>query len=315
MFCNTQRRGAGATRYSLGLFLDVLGGSDVVNLNPYTGAVNFSANGAASAPALLLSGTPFAGTGITSFPLLYLNDGAATASTTLNTAGTYFGVNGHGTADLANLMLDGVSKFRVSSAGILSLAGGSAAAVAINGGTANSGIWFDGGIVLTRSGVNAVYIDQVQGVLVKSTLPVAWASGDPDLTGGDLKLFRLAAASLQLGSAASASPTANTFTIGESSRSGTDSNVAGASGILQPGRGTGTGATTPLILNAPVQVASGTGAQTQTEFMRGQAVGTAIGIGFLGAAASARILMATGAAHTVDDLIAAFQTYGLFRQS
>jgi len=131
--------------------------------------------------------------------------------------------------------------------------------------------------------------------------------------GTDLWIGRLGAASLQIGAANSAAPVANTLTIGESSRSGTDTNIAGASGTLQPGAGTGTGATTPLIFKAPIQVASGSGAQTQTEGIRVQAVATAIGISFYGVAAVARQLIATGS--TTDQVITALQNLGLFRQS
>lgn len=82
-----------------------------------TGAATNSAAGATSAPALKVSGVPFAGTGTTSFPLVYINDANATASTTLNTAGTYLGVNGDGTQDLMNLLKDGTSVYKVSSTG------------------------------------------------------------------------------------------------------------------------------------------------------------------------------------------------------
>jgi len=82
-----------------------------------TGSVAQDVNGAASKPALQILGTPFAGTGTTSFPLVYINDADATASTTLNTAGTYFGVNGNGTQDLMNLLKDGASVFKVASNG------------------------------------------------------------------------------------------------------------------------------------------------------------------------------------------------------
>lgn len=81
-----------------------------------------TAAGAASTPAMNLSGAPYAaGTATTNFPLFYLNNSAATASTTLATTGTAFGVNSHGTADLMNLMLDGVSKFSVTSAGVVAV--------------------------------------------------------------------------------------------------------------------------------------------------------------------------------------------------
>jgi hypothetical protein len=91
--------------------------------NTVLGANVLSTAGAASKPVLKVSGVPFAGTGTTSFPLVYINDANATASTTLNTAGTYFGVNGDGTQDLMNLMKDGVSQFKVSSAGAATLVG------------------------------------------------------------------------------------------------------------------------------------------------------------------------------------------------
>lgn len=82
-----------------------------------TKATAFNIAGAASAPALSITGVPFAGTGTTSFPQLYINDSTATPSTTLSTAGTYLGVNGHGTKDLMNLMVDGVSLVKATSAG------------------------------------------------------------------------------------------------------------------------------------------------------------------------------------------------------
>jgi hypothetical protein len=85
--------------------------------NIFNGAQSVSAPGAASTPALKLTGVPFSGTGTTSFPLLYINDANATASTTLNTAGTYFGINGDGSQDLMNLLKDGTSMVKVSSTG------------------------------------------------------------------------------------------------------------------------------------------------------------------------------------------------------
>jgi hypothetical protein len=87
--------------------------------NTFTGANVNSTAGAASLPAMKFTGVPFAGTGTTSFPLVYINDANATASTVLNTAGTYFGVNGDGTQDLMNLLKDGASVCKVSSTGEL----------------------------------------------------------------------------------------------------------------------------------------------------------------------------------------------------
>lgn len=97
--------------------------SDTANIallnaaNTFTAAQSNSTAGAASTPAVKWTGAPFAGTGTTSFPLVYINDSTATASTTLSTAGTYLGVNGHGSKDFVNFLLDGVSNFKVGSNG------------------------------------------------------------------------------------------------------------------------------------------------------------------------------------------------------
>jgi hypothetical protein len=114
--------------------------------NTFTGANVNSTAGAASLPAMRFSGVPFAGTGTTSFPLVYINDANATASTTLNTAGTYFGVNGDGTQDLMNLLNDGVSKCKVSSAGTLFTAGSGMVDIAGAGGINAGAVWANGSI-------------------------------------------------------------------------------------------------------------------------------------------------------------------------
>jgi len=64
------------------------------------------------------------------------------------------------------------------------------------------------------------------------------------------------------GSIASATPTAQTLIIGENSRGASDSNVAGTSGTIQSGAGTGTGTVTTLIFQTPTVAASGTTQQT-----------------------------------------------------
>jgi hypothetical protein len=91
--------------------------------NVFTGATVNSTAGAASLPAMRFSGVPFAGTGTTSFPLVYIADANATASTVLSTAGTYFGVNGDGTQDLMHLLKDGASRFKVGSEGNITALG------------------------------------------------------------------------------------------------------------------------------------------------------------------------------------------------
>ncbi len=78
----------------------------------------------------------------------------------------------------------------------------------------------------------------------------------------DLGTGRLAAASLRQGLAPSATPVAQTFTLGEASRPATDNNVGGSSGTIRSGLGTGTGAVSTLIFQTPTVAASGTGAQS-----------------------------------------------------
>ena len=95
---------------------------------------------------------------------------------------------------------------------------------------------------------------------------------------GDVFLSRSAAAVWQLGLPNAASPVAQTLRA-QGSRGGTDSNVGGANLTLHPGTGTGTGTAASLILKSPVLVASGSGAQTQTDsvtcFKAGAIVGAA----------------------------------------
>jgi hypothetical protein len=68
---------------------------------------------------------------------------------------------------------------------------------------------------------------------------------------------------MQLGAANAASPVAQIVAT-QGSRAGTDTNVGGANLTIQAGTGTGTGTASSLILQSPILVGSGTGAQTQT---------------------------------------------------
>lgn len=82
-------------------------------------------------------------------------------------------------------------------------------------------------------------------------------------TSSDARFGRVAADSFRFGAPNSASPLAQTLQA-SGSRSGTDTNTGGANMTIKSGPGTGTGAISSLILQSPVVVASGTGAQTQT---------------------------------------------------
>lgn len=126
------------------------------------------------------------------------------------------------------------------------------------------GILLSGNVSTTVSSANSVMYLTATGAVVGSGRSFLWAqSGDPTDT-VDLQLSRLAAASLRQGLAPSATPVAQTFTLGEASRPGTDSNVGGASGTLRSGLGTGTGTASSLIFQTPTVAASGTGVQSYT---------------------------------------------------
>lgn len=92
-------------------------------------------------------------------------------------------------------------------------------------------------------------------------------SGTSDPNASDVFLYRLAAASLRLGFNPSATPTAQTFTIGEASRPGTDTNVGGANGTIRSGLGTGTGTPSSLIFQTPTVVGSGSSVQTYSDVL------------------------------------------------
>jgi hypothetical protein len=78
----------------------------------------------------------------------------------------------------------------------------------------------------------------------------------------DAAIRWVASRSIGIGLLNTATPLANSLTIGESSRAGTDSNIGGGNGTLQSGIGTGTGTLSSLILQAPKAAASGTTVQT-----------------------------------------------------
>jgi len=82
-------------------------------------------------------------------------------------------------------------------------------------------------------------------------------------SGGHGIISSPAAGQVQLGDANAVSPVAQLLST-QGSRSGTDSNVAGANLTISSGLGTGTATPSTFTLSAPIAVASGTGAQTQT---------------------------------------------------
>lgn len=102
------------------------------------------------------------------------------------------------------------------------------------------------------------------GVIVKNTGGMNWSADSTWYGTTDTFLTRGgAAATIQLGAAAAASPVAQTLQS-QPSRAGTDTNVAGANLTTRPGAGTGNSAPASYIIQTYVPVASGTGVQTAT---------------------------------------------------
>ncbi|MGD9724398.1 MAG: hypothetical protein AB7U76_24430 [Pirellulales bacterium] len=143
---------------------------------------------------------------------------------------------------------------------------------------------------------------RASGIQLGSAVQFGWASS---LTPGtpDAILLRRAAASIQLGSTDAAAPVSQTLSV-QGSRAGIDTNIGGGNFTVRSGAGTGTGTLSSLLLQSPVAVASGTGAQTQTTgltIINGTAVTSGYTVATLPAAATA------GArAHVTDALAPAF---------
>lgn len=213
-----------------------------------SGAVTASANGADSAPAVNITGAPFAGTGITSFPLVYVNETGATASTTLNTAGTLFGVNGNGTADLMNLLKDGVSQCKVTSGGVLTATGGLTIPVGSVAGNAatNSGLYNLDDYVFAIKYAGSYFMGFFyEAFRLSNNSQIAWSSTASINATMDTYIGRKSAANLRQGAADAAAPVAQTFSV-QNVSTGT-SNTAGVPRYFDGCQGTGTGAGGDII--------------------------------------------------------------------
>lgn len=222
----------------------VTGTAAILGANTFTGAQTNSTAGAASAPAVVVSGAPYAaGSATTNFPLFYINEAAATASTTLSTSGTSFGINKDSTSgNLMDLMVDGTSKFKVlATSGALTISGGGLDV------TANSG-----GLVMRGTTPKITYNNYFS--MQATAAGVATFSHDTTTSAMKIQIVP-----------DQATVPAATIT-GGNSRSGTDSNTVGGALNIISGLGTGNAATTATVVNiqTPTAVASGTGAQTAT---------------------------------------------------
>ncbi len=99
--------------------------SDTGSLVSTATPVTLSAAGAASAPGFQVTGTPFAGTGTTSYPLELHTWGTYPSITTWKTTGTAIGIAepSGSTADFLNLFNNTTSELNITSGGSVNMAG------------------------------------------------------------------------------------------------------------------------------------------------------------------------------------------------
>lgn len=168
-----------AIQTQFGTYLPLAGGT-------MTGTLINSKAGAASTSAVSLTGTPFSGTGTTSYPLVYANGG--TAPTTWSTAGTYFGVNAVSgfTGDFLNFFVNGGTtqakltyQGNFTVAGTLSAAGGGSfiGASSLRVGNSNGDITLSGSTMRFASGVSVQAGTFVGGSGTTSTITYKPTSG------------------------------------------------------------------------------------------------------------------------------------------
>lgn len=216
---------------------------------------------------------------------------------------------------------------KITTAGVIQSAVTTAQAVIFAvAGNANAGLYVQGtAIGFVSGGVRIAMMTTATGAGVVALSPassVGWSNSSNDPNGTiDLAFGRIGAANSRQGLVPSATPIAQIHTLGEASRGGTDTNVAGASGTLQSGAGTGSAAGSSLIFQTPTTGTTGTTAQTYatrltltdvfakvasgTQFWLGNAAVTGLTAGVLAATTNASIVIfdSTGQAYRVPCII------------
>lgn len=165
-------------------------------------------------------------------------------------------------------------------------------------------------VFLNPAGTNVLQVGKANGglgMLTRSDYSFGWASGTSivDATFDTLLSRGGAAATIQQGAANAASPVAQVLQA-QGSRAATDSDVGGANYTIRAGTGTGIGTLSSLILQSPVAVASGTGAQTNTTGLTIKN-GTFISVAYTVATLPA-VNVAGSRAHVTDQLTACVAT-------
>lgn len=243
----------------------VVGTAATLGPNTFTGPQTITQ---ASANAGILASTGYSLTGSDTTSMVNL-------AGTWNTSGTPSLIKANVTdtaSNAASLLLDlqvgGTTKAALTKTGSVYLNG----RTVVNASSANSVDFSHSSTQYLRLSNGSLYVylgnyefDLAPGfVTIKNSGAYSWISGPHAQSGTrDLFLTRSAAATLQLGAADAASPVAQTLQA-QGSRSGTDTNVAGANLTVQSGAGTGNAPPSSLIFKSYTAVASGTGAQTAT---------------------------------------------------
>ena len=187
-----------------------------------------------------------------------------------------------GTAD--PLTIGTINATTLVVAGVFSMANGSIAAPSIAlASETNSGFYaitgFGAGIGVSSAGAWSCSLGDStngRGVTITAAGLIVWSSGTVPGNPVDTYIGRLAPASVRIGSIPSATPVAQTLTLGEASRPGTDTNIAGAAAVIRTGLGTGTGTPATGSLQGPIVAASGSSTQTYGTVV--QWTGTKLGL-------------------------------------
>lgn len=235
--------------------------------NTFSAAQTVSVNGAASTPALSLTGSIFTGgTGTTTKPL-HLIEPAGTTSTGWSTSGTVLGVNAPTgfTGHLFAAHVNGSEVARIDSAGRGRFSGGTFNTPWIS--TSNNQVGLaSGGFNLLQFITNTFDYAVLSNVTfqVANSHSFSWSNGASVGNAGTTRaqLTSPASETVQMG-ATSATPATQTF----KGPNGSGTNIAAGKICLAPGQSTGNATPAVLALQGTAAGTSGTTAQTLVDVL------------------------------------------------
>lgn len=254
----------------------VVGTAAILGSNTFTGAQTLSVNGAASTPALHLTGAiTTGGTGTTNVPNVFIQPTAATVATSWSTSGTALGINlDQAAGNFVDFRTDGAVRFSIEHDGD------------INVGTSGTIITSAGTYKCQGDGGGAALA--TTGLFMANATPVKWSSTSAWSGTADTFLTRGgAAATVEMGEDTNGDAVDQTLKAADGI-TGTDRN--GGDLNLKSGNSTGSG-TSAIIFSTP-EVGGGSGVTARTASERARISGSGLTIGS-GGAAIAKILTAT----------------------